>query len=413
MTALKYHEIIDRMTLEDKVALCSGADFGTTKAFSQYGIPSNFMCDGPHALRKQKGGEHTPGADLSVPATCFPTASATAGSWDRQLLHSMGAALAEEAMQEGSSIVLGPGVNIKRDPLCGRNFEYFSEDPFLAGEMAASWINGVQSKAVGVSLKHFAVNNQENLRMVSDSIVDERTLREIYLPAFETAVKRARPATIMCAYNRLNGVYCSDNAYLLNDILRQEWGYEGVIVSDWGAMNDRVKAFEASLDLEMPGGFSYFDRDVIDAVKNGQLAEKVVDESVDGLLDLIFTGHKNRTTGFRYDVNAHHEFARQIAAQSAVLLKNDDHILPIRKGQKIALMGIGPGATLSGCGQRVHKPHSPGQRRGGLQGICTAIHLFSWIQFKWQGQRGADPGSRIRSQGLRHFDHFCRFNSGL
>jgi beta-glucosidase len=327
------------MSLDDKIALCSGADFWHTKAFKRYGIPSITMADGPHGLRKQEAAADQLGINKSVPATSFPTASLTACSWDRDLLREMGAAIAEEALQEQVSIVLGPGVNIKRNPLCGRNFEYFSEDPFLSGEMATSWIMGLQSKGVGASLKHFAGNNQEDERMSSDSIMDERTLREIYLPAFEKAVKQAKPWTVMCAYNKLNGVYCSDNHYLLRDLLRDEWGYEGVIVTDWGAMSDRIKAFEAGLDMEMPGSKGYFDEAVLTAIQNGGLSEGRLNESVDRLLDLIFTGTKNRTTDYRYDADQHHLLAKKIAANSAVLLKNEENILPLAKDKKIALMG--------------------------------------------------------------------------
>jgi beta-glucosidase len=338
--ALKHHETIARMSLADKVAFCSGANFWSTKAFEPYGIPAIRMTDGPHGLRRPIGDGDIPGSDPSLPATCFPTASLTACSWDRGLLQEMGEALAEEALQAGVSIILGPGVNIKRNPLCGRNFEYFSEDPYLAGELATSWIDGMHSKGVGVSLKHFAGNNQENQRMTSDSLIDERTLREIYLPAFEKAVKSARPATIMCAYNRLNGTYCSDNAYLLRNILRDEWGFEGVIVTDWGALNDRVKAFQAGLDLEMPGGVGYFDRAVIEAVRRGDLPEARVDESVDRLLSLIADAMKNRQPNYRYDVDEHHALAKKIAVNSAVLLKNEDHVLPLRRDQRIALIGV-------------------------------------------------------------------------
>ncbi len=267
----KYHfqEIIDSMGLEDKVRFCSGADLWSSKAYKKFKIPSIKMTDGPHGIRNIVGRASTPGSSQTVPATCFPPACTTACSWDRDLLQEMGAAIGEEALQEGVSIVLGAGVNIKRNPLCGRNFEYFSEDPYLVGEMAAAWIVGVQSKGVGVSVKHFAANNQENHRMASDSIIDERTLREIYLPAFERAVKITKPATLMCAYNKLNGTYCSDNTYLLREILRKEWGFEGVIVSDWGAVNDRVEAFKAGLDLEMPSSAGFFDRDVVEAVNSG------------------------------------------------------------------------------------------------------------------------------------------------
>ncbi len=335
---MKYQKIIDQMALEEKIALCSGADFFNTKAFELYGIPSIWMADGPHGLRKQLAAADHLGLNQSIPSTCFPTASLSACSWDRNLLREMGAAIGEEAQQEGVSIVLGPGINIKRNPLCGRNFEYFSEDPYLAGEMAASWIEGVQSQGVGASLKHFAVNNQENERMASDSIVDERALRELYLPAFERAV-RQKPATVMCAYNKLNGVYCSDNHILLRKILRDEWDFGGVVVTDWGAMNNRLKAFEAGTDLEMPGSKGFFDQEVIEAVRSGALSEERINESVDRLLELIFSTTSKRRPKYRYDTKQHHLLAKKIAAQSAVLLKNEGNILPIHKDQKIAIIG--------------------------------------------------------------------------
>ena len=336
---MKYQAIIDQMSLEEKVALCSGADFFSTKAFEKYSIPSISMADGPHGLRKQVASADHLGLNQSVPATSFPTASLSACSWDRELLREMGAAIAEEALQEDVSIVLGPGVNIKRNPLCGRNFEYFSEDPYLAAEMAARWIAGLQSKGVGASLKHFAANSQENERMSSDSLVDQRTLREIYLPAFEKAIKQAKPATVMCAYNKLNGTYCSDNVVLLRDILRNEWGYTGVVLTDWGATNDRVKGFAAGLDLEMPGSQSCFDAEVIAAVRNSQLPEERLNESVDRLLDLIFNASENHQAGYRYDPESHHRLAKKIAVNSAVLLKNEADMLPIAQGKTIALIG--------------------------------------------------------------------------
>ncbi len=336
---MQHRTILEQMSLEDKIALCSGADFFRTKAFEKYGIPSIAMADGPHGVRKQVSASDHLGLNQSAPATCFPTASLSACSWDRELLHELGAAIGEEALEESVSIVLGPGVNIKRNPLCGRNFEYFSEDPYLAGEMAASWIQGIQSKGVGASLKHFAANSQETERMSSDSLVDERTLREIYLPAFEKAVKAGNPASVMCAYNMLNGIYCSDNRYLLRDILREEWGFKGMIVTDWGAMHDRVLAFEAGLDLEMPSSRGYFDDEIRAAIQSGKLSEERVNESVDRLLDLIFTVAARRKPDYRYDVEGHHQLARKIAANAAVLLKNDGHLLPIAKGKKIALIG--------------------------------------------------------------------------
>lgn len=336
---MKYKTLIDRMTLAEKVALCSGADFWSTKAFEKHQIPSIVMTDGPHGIRKIVGGDAAPGSSQTAPATCFPPACTTACSWDRELLQEMGAAIGEEALQESVSIILGPGVNIKRNPLCGRNFEYFSEDPFLAGEMAEAWIKGVQSKGVGVSLKHFAANNQEDHRTSSDSIIDQRTLREIYLPAFEKAVKGAKPATVMCAYNKLNGTYCSDNTFLLREILRDEWGFEGVIVSDWGATNDRVEAFRAGLDLEMPSSGGFFDRDVVEAIESGTLPEERLNESVERLLDLVFSAYENLKDSYRYDADAHHRLAQKIAANSAVLLKNQGAILPIDSNCKIALIG--------------------------------------------------------------------------
>lgn len=353
----KHQAVINRLSLEQKVALCSGADYWTTKPFDQAGIPSIRMTDGPHGLRKQLGAENHPGTGYAVPATCFPTASLTACSWDPSLLHEMGVALAEEALQEQVSIILGPGTNIKRNPLCGRNFEYFSEDPLLAGEMASAWIQGVQSLGIGVSLKHFAANNQENVRLQSNSIMDDRALREIYLTAFEIAVKKAHPATIMCAYNQLNGTYCSDNNLLLREILRDEWGFTGVIVTDWGAMHDRILAYRAGLDLEMPGGASYFDQQVVQAVRQGHLSEDSIDDSVDRLLDLIFTARQNLKPDFHYDPQTHHQLARKVASQSAVLLKNDDHALPLKPGARIALIGaLAEKPRFQGAGSSFIRP---------------------------------------------------------
>lgn len=336
---LKYQEIITKMTLTEKIAFCSGADFWTTKAYPHHNIPSICMTDGPHGLRKQINNSDNLGIDVSVPATCFPAACASACSWDATLLKKMGAAIAEEALQEGISIVLGPGVNMKRNPLCGRNFEYFSEDPLLAGELASAWIQGAEGMGVGTSLKHFAANSQEDQRLASDSIMDARALHEIYLPAFEKAVKAGNPSTVMCAYNKINGIYCSDNAWLLTQILREMWGYQGIVVTDWGAMNNRTQAFKAGCDLEMPGGAAYFDATVLADVQAARLAEQDIDVCVDRLLDLVYRCDKNRKPGFSYDVAAHHQLARQIAAESAVLLKNDTQTLPLKKTQKIALIG--------------------------------------------------------------------------
>jgi len=328
-----------KMTLREKIELCEGKNFWETKEFSQYGIPSMFMCDGPHGLRKQENQNDQLGIYRSVPATCFPAAVTTACSWDEELLEKIGEAIAKEALDQGVGLILGPGVNIKRNPLCGRNFEYFSEDPYLAGKLAAGYINGVQKNGVGACLKHFACNNQEYKRFVSDSVIDERTLREIYLTPFEIAVREGKPKAVMCAYNKINGVYCSDNKKLLTDILRNEWGFEGVVVTDWGAMNDRIAAFKAGCDLNMPGGSHYMEREVLEAVAEGKLDERDIDRSVERIKKMVLEAAQALGKGKDCDYEAHHELARMAAEQSAVLLKNDDDILPLKEGQKIAIVG--------------------------------------------------------------------------
>jgi len=353
---LTHSDLIAKMTLEQKVALCSGLDKWRTKSFEEFGIPSILMTDGPHGLRRIISNEDL-GVETSRVATCFPTASLSACSWDRDLLFEMGEALGEEALQEGISIILGPGVNIQRNPLCGRNFEYFSEDPHLAGEMGTAWIQGVQSTGVGVSIKHFAGNNQENLRMTSDSLIDERALREIYLPAFERAVKGAKPVTVMSAYNKLNGVYCSEHIQLLQGILRDEWGFEGAVISDWGAVTNRVAAFNAGLDLQMPSTGGLYDDEVIQAVKSGRLAEEKVNQCVERLLNLVFWAQEQRKPGFKFDPAAHHALARKIAVSSGVLLKNEDSLLPLRPGQKIAVIGgMAETPRFQGAGSSIVNP---------------------------------------------------------
>jgi beta-glucosidase len=383
MAKLKYQNIIEKMTLEEKVALCSGANNWTTKAFEQHGIPSIRMADGPHGLRKQKDDGDEPGEGKSIPATCFPAACATACSWDRDLMVEMGKAIGEEALQEGVSIVLGPGINIKRNPLCGRNFEYFSEDPYLAGELAAHWIQGVQSQGVGTSLKHFAANNQENLRLQSDSIMDERTLREIYLTAFEIAVKQAEPLTVMCAYNLLNGVFCSDHVRLLRTILREEWGFKGLVMSDWGALNDKSAGFKAGLDLEMPGGVGYFDPMTIRDVQNGALSEDYLNESVDRILSMVFECHKKLKANYRYDVEAHHQLARKAAAQSAVLLKNEENILPLAKELKFAVIGaLAEQPRYQGAGSSFINPTFLNSGLDGLKAYQAQTNYFPGYHLK-------------------------------
>lgn len=334
-------KIINQMTLEDKIALCSGASFWETKKYEKYGIPSLFMCDGPHGLRKQEreNGADMLGVNESRQATCFPAEVTTAGSWDSGITEAIGTAVGEEARGQGVGLVLGPGANLKRNPLCGRNFEYFSEDPYLAGKLAAGFIRGVEGQGVGSSLKHFAVNSQEKSRFNSDSILDGRTLRELYLTAFEIAVKEGKPSTVMCAYPKLNGVHCSDNKELLTDILREEWGFEGMVVTDWGAMNDRIEGFRAGCDLNMPGGSDYMERETLRAVRDGILPENCIDASARRVLKLVFHAAKTLEEKSECDYDAHHALARKAAEQGAVLLKNEDNVLPLRENAKIAVIG--------------------------------------------------------------------------
>lgn len=329
--------LIAEMTLEEKASLCSGLDSWHTKPIERLGIPSIMMSDGPHGLRKQvQEEEHS--TSTSEPATCFPTGAALACSWDRGLIGEVGAALGEECQKEEVSILLGPAANIKRSPLCGRNFEYLSEDPYLSSEMAASHIKGVQSKGVGTSLKHFAANNQETRRFLINAVVDERSLREIYLASFEEAV-RQEPWTVMCAYNKLNGEYCSENEYLLTDILRQEWGFKGVVVSDWGAVNDRPSGLAAGLELEMPTSCGRGDARIVQAVRGGKLSENVLDNAVSKLLELIFKAVDNKKGTVSCDMEAHNKLARKVAGECTVLLKNDGGILPLKKKGRLAVIG--------------------------------------------------------------------------
>lgn len=338
-------EIMGKMTLEDKIRLCSGATFWESEKMEQYGIPSFFMSDGPHGLRTQKGDADHLGINKSEESTCFPAACASSTSWDPELLREMGEAIAEEALSYGVDVVLGPGANIKRNPLCGRNFEYFSEDPYLTGQLAKNWIQGVQEKGVGTSLKHFAANNQENDRMMSNSMIDERALREIYLAGFEAAVKEAGPETVMCSYNMINGTFSSDNKRLLTDILRREWGFDGFVMTDWGALNDRIAAFQAGCDLEMPYSNHMFDIDVKQAVEDGKLSIEDVDASVERLIRFALKAEETRKKYAEvkepetFDIEGHHALAKKIAGESAVLLKNEGNLLPLDKGAKIALCG--------------------------------------------------------------------------
>ena len=334
---MKYKELISKMTLEEKASLMSGANFWNTKAVPRLGIPGMMMTDGPHGLRKQGGKADHLGLNQSIPATCYPTAAGLANTWDEELLEKMGEYLGLEAASEGVSVLLGPGVNIKRSPLCGRNFEYFSEDPYLAGKTAAALIRGVQRNGVSACVKHYAANSQELRRMTNDSVVDERTLREIYLPAFEMAVKEGGVKCLMTSYNRVNGTYAHEHPHLLREILYGEWGYEGVVVSDWGGNNDRVASVRNGGTLEMPSSHGQTDRHIVEAVRRGELDEAILDEQVDRLLDLVFSTRPH-IIGKHYDPKAHHDMAAKVAEKTAVLLKNEDDLLPL-KGQRVAVIG--------------------------------------------------------------------------
>lgn len=349
---LDVKKLVNELTLEEKASLCSGADFWHTKAIDRLNIPAAMVSDGPHGIRKQESLADHMGVAESIKAIGFPTASAMACSFDRDLLHKVGDALGEECVAEDLAVLLGPGINMKRSPICGRNFEYYSEDPVVAGELGAAFVNGVQEHGVGTSLKHFAANNQEWRRMSISAEIDERTLREIYLAAFETVVKKAQPWTIMCSYNRINGVYSCENDWLLNKVLRDEWGFEGLVMTDWGAMNERVPSLKAGLDLEMPDCHGETDKLIVKAVQSGELEESILDTAVERILTMVdkyLTARKDidpasmvhplpSSVERGYDVAAHHALARTTAEQSAVLLKNED-ILPLQKDKKIAFIG--------------------------------------------------------------------------
>lgn len=331
--------ILQELTLEEKASLCSGRDFWHTKAVERLGISSVMMCDGPHGLRKQEGkGDHL-GINVSIETVCYPTASALAASFDRNVLHTLGEALGKECQAENVAMLLGPGLNMKRSPLCGRNFEYFSEDPYLAGELGAAYIQSLQKQGVTVCVKHFAANNQETRRMSGSSELDERTLQEIYLPAFEAAVRQGGAKSVMCAYNAINGTFCAENRELLTRILREEWGFDGFVVTDWGAVKDRVKGLEAGLDLEMPGGPGAQDNAIVAAVQSGKLDESVLDESVRRLLCWLDRSQKERQPNITFDRDAAHELSGKLAARCAVLLKNEVQILPLKKGEQVAFIG--------------------------------------------------------------------------
>lgn len=337
---MKYKHLINEMTLEEKAAILSGKTVWETREIERLSIPAIFLADGPHGIRKQAGaGDHL-GLNASLPATCFPTAAAVANSWDEELGEELGKALGEEAASQDVNVVLGPGLNIKRSPLCGRNFEYFSEDPYLSGKMAASYIRGIQSQRVYACPKHFAVNSQEVRRMAMNAVLDERTLREIYLTGFEIAVKEGNAKSIMTSYNEINGVYANENEHLLQEILRDEWGFDGFVVTDWGASNDHVKGVACGSNLEMPAPGLDSARELLKAIEEGTLTVEELDNCVDELLDAIFTlSKKVEEKPQTFDEKAHHELARKAASESAVLLKNEEQILPLEPKTKVAIIG--------------------------------------------------------------------------
>lgn len=350
---MKYENIINKMTLEEKASLCVGKDYWNSENIERLGIPSIKMSDGPHGLRVQKEKGDNLGVNKSEVAICFPSSATIANSWDKDIAYKLGKTLGEEAKSENVNIVLGPGVNIKRSPLGGRNFEYFSEDPYLTGIMATQYVKGLQSNNVGACVKHFAVNNQENRRRTVNVVVDERTLREIYLKAFEMIVKEAKPWSVMSAYNKLNGEYCTENEVLLN-ILKKEWNFEGIVITDWGAENDRVKGLIAGNELEMPGGRCNGKEEIVQAVKDGKVSEEYLDEIVDRILNIAFKCEKVEHS---YSKEEHHKIAMELAQESIVLLKNENNILPINK-RKIALIGdMAKNPRYQGAGSSTINPY--------------------------------------------------------
>ena len=334
---MNYEKLINKMLLEEKAQLCVGADYWSSKEFEKYGIPKIKISDGPHGLRVQKEKADNLGINESEVSICFPASSTLANSWSRSMAYELGKALGQEANTEGINIVLGPAINIKRTPLCGRNFEYFSEDPYLTGILGSEYVKGLQEQNVGACVKHFAVNNQENRRRTIDVVIDERNLREIYLKAFEMIIEKSKPWSIMSAYNKVNGEYCSENTHLLEEILRKEWNYKGIVISDWGAENNRVKGIENDHELEMPGGRGNGVEEIIDAVKTGRISERKLNNIVDRIITIAIRGEKDNNSE-RYDKEEHHRIAEKIAEESIVLLKNEEHILPICN-KKIALIG--------------------------------------------------------------------------
>ena len=355
---MKYKELIAKMTLEEKASLMSGKDFWQSQDIERLGINNMFLSDGPHGIRKQTAAADHLGLNPSNPATCFPPAATVANCWDEDLAEKIGEYLGAEAASQKVNVLLGPGINIKRNPLCGRNFEYFSEDPYLTGKIAAGYIKGIQSYGISACVKHFAANNQEERRMVIDTIVDERTLREIYLTAFEIAVKEGKTKSLMSSYNMLNGIHTNENIHLMREILRDEWGFNGVVVTDWGGCNDRVAGLVAGNELEMPTTNGESNEEIIKAIREGKIKEEVLDEAVDRLLELIFTTNRALNEAeVKVDINEHHKMAQRVAEESIILLKNEESILPLDNGTKVAIIGdFAKAARYQGAGSSIVNP---------------------------------------------------------
>ena len=412
---LKHQSIISKMTLEEKALMMSGKNTWQTQDFPQYGIPSMMMSDGPHGMRTQppEAGDHL-GINASMPATCFPTAATVANTWDEKLGEEIGKALAEEAISMGVHVVLGPGLNIKRSPLCGRNFEYFSEDPYHAGKMAASYIKGIQSYGISACPKHFAVNSQELRRMAMNSVVDERTLREIYLTGFEIAEKEGKAKSIMSSYNEVNGVYANENKHLLQEILVDEWGFDGYVVSDWGASNDHALGVKHGSHLEMPGTTKTGQKEILKAIKDGVLTEAELDQRLDELLDVIFTTNKaaefvrkeygiglSSMTEQGFDVEAHHALARKAAEEGIVLLKNESNILPLAEKTKVAVIGdFAKNPRYQGAGSSLVNPTK--EPESILKCIeDTELHMLSYAQGY---KRNAKPEAKLLEDAIKVAD---------
>lgn len=399
--SLKYEEIIRKMTLEEKALMMSGKNTWETVDYPQYGIPSMMMSDGPHGMRTQdpSAGDHL-GINKSIPATCFPTAAGIANSWDESLGEEIGKALAEEAISMGVHVILGPGLNIKRSPLCGRNFEYFSEDPYLAGKMAASYVKGIQSYGISACPKHFAANSQELRRMASDSVVDERTFREIYTTGFEIAVKEAKPKAIMSSYNEINGVYANENKHLLQELLVDEWGFDGYVVSDWGASNDHALGVKHGSHLEMPGTGSVGQKEILQGIKDGVLTEAELDQRLDELLHVIFTTTDGaKEAGITsFDVEKHHELARKAAEEAIVLLKNEGQVLPLKKDAKVAIIGdFAQAPRYQGAGSSLVNPTKEPESILG----CTEATELQVMGYAQGYERNAKPNAVLEEAALK------------